>query len=335
MLKKNSFNGGTASSTITTGNSGGTSGDAFTTVGGAPVYTTSQATGDRGPLVARLVPSSDFLEWGSLTLSGRTLYLRAYLYLTATPSLGDYIISAGSASADVVLWIDSSGRLSVRNGGMFTDFAKQTGAVPLNTWCRVEVKFTIGTTSSNGACEIRRYDSAASNTPTQTTTASSIDLGTDIPTWVRWWYGVDQTVLYDDLAVTDVDWLGPAGVSATASPSVVPATGSVGSPAVGVGPEPAALPVTATVPAATASTGSRVTASTAAVVAAVVAPALSTDQSVDASALPAVAVVPAHTVTSVCCRGTVDRHRHVGCSDCGPHGVACVAADYLGADPAG
>lgn len=219
MLKTNSFSGGTNAATITTANSGGTSGDAFTSISGTPIYTTSQASGNRSPMVAQISSAnSGTVGWDPVTLAARTIYVRAYVYITASPSAGGSFILCDSVSPGVNLYIDTSRRLSVRRTTGSTDFAKQTGSVPTNQWCRLEVKFVVGTTTSNGACEIRRYDSADSGTSSETTTGSAINLGTAVPTYALFTYSSNLTILYDDIGATDVDWLGSAVVTTYAPP---------------------------------------------------------------------------------------------------------------------
>ncbi|MCC5574468.1 phage tail family protein [Microtetraspora sp. AC03309] len=298
MLKKNSFNGGTSGATITTANSGGTSGDAFTSVSGSPTFSTSQATGARSPLVAS-VPSGA-LSWESLVVSGRDVYVRAHIYITASPTAVDsFIILTNDASFSTVarVHIDTSRRLSVRKDGSTTDLAKQTGGIPTNQWCRIEVKLGIGTTTSNGSCEIRRYDSADSSTSTETTTASSINLGTLVPDAITYTYASNLTFLYDDIGVSDTGFLGPATVDATAAPSAVAAVSAIPAPALSILPSPAAVTAVSAVPAPTVGTGASFAATSVAATAAVLSPALGAGQSADTATVSALAGIPSPTIT--------------------------------------
>ncbi len=288
MLKKNSFSGGTNAATITTGNSGGTSGDAFNAVVGSPTYSSTNATGPRAPMAASVPPSTEF-SWTGLTLAARDIWIRAYVYITASPSALDFpIYSTGVAR----LYMDTSRRLSIRKSGAGTDFALQTGSVPLNQWVRVEMKWSIGTTASNSSCEIRRYDSADSSTPTETTSASSIDLGTTLPTDVRYAYTSNLTVGYDDIATTDVDWLGPASVPATVTPSNVAAAAAVPSPAVSTGSTltPSPVAAVAAIPAPEVSGGATATPGAVAASTTIPQPVLATGGNVTVSADPVAAV---------------------------------------------
>src|SRR5688500_6975412 len=74
----NSFEGGTNSAIITTGNSGGLSGTAFNSVFSDPVYTTVRAA--HGTVSARL-PADSFAEFGyALSGSNSTRWFRVCLY---------------------------------------------------------------------------------------------------------------------------------------------------------------------------------------------------------------------------------------------------------------
>src|SRR5688500_6359933 len=87
MLLRNSFNAGTAGTTITTGNSGGGSGDAFTNIGGTPTFVA--ATGTRAPLAAE-IGENDSLAWRNVTLAGREIWVRLYVRFASLPSADDW-----------------------------------------------------------------------------------------------------------------------------------------------------------------------------------------------------------------------------------------------------
>ncbi|OPG10563.1 hypothetical protein [Microbispora sp. GKU 823] len=229
MLLKNNFSGGTDGAGITPENSGGVSGDAFTSVSGVPTYTTANVSGQRGPMAA-ILTSAGSVRW-SYTLSGRDVWARAYIWLTGYPSsFTDFFITLRGASSDLTqLCISTTGKLSIRKSGASPDQALQTGSVPLNQWVRVEFSVHIGTTTSDSTCEIRRYDSAdaAAASWSERTQASAIDLGTIIPVGIAFWRASGGNYEYDDVAVTDVGWLGPASFGAQATPSVLTGTWSL------------------------------------------------------------------------------------------------------------
>ncbi|MFI7630281.1 hypothetical protein [Microbispora rosea] len=225
MLLQNSFEGGTNNSSITTGNSGGTSGDAFSLVdtdGGSPVFTNAQAA--HGTLSARLPPDSG-LQWG---LSGNgDRYIRAYLRPVlhntsgqthtirlelATPNVGAFwyaeiALTSTTATLTLQAWNNSGGE-QVIVGTAST--APLTGQ-----WIRVELR---ATNAASGNGELRLYNSPDSSTPSATIT------GNMTQTLEAWSYaqvyhyasvaGTGPDIWVDDLALSDTGWPGPAVASA-------------------------------------------------------------------------------------------------------------------------
>lgn len=238
MLLKNNFNGGSNGTTISTANSGGTSGDAFQTVTSAPAYTTTNATGTHAPLVAQLV-NVDELYWTGLTFTGRTLWARAYIYLTAYPTApaGSILtIGTSGSTGGGRLRINNTGTLFVANPSFSTLTGMTTSApVPLNQWVRVELMVTVGTTTSNGVAELRVYHSADSSTPTQTLSGSNFNLGTVLPTQVLFTGPAASAMYLDDIATTDVNWLGPNQLNVSFAPERVESTWSLPAPSISTG----------------------------------------------------------------------------------------------------
>ncbi|MEU8196332.1 hypothetical protein AB0C10_21350 [Microbispora amethystogenes] len=232
MLKKNSLSGGTNGATITTANSGGVSGSAFDEIFGSPKYTTTNAIGGRAPMVAQFA-YGDSLGW-TFTLGARTFWTRAYIYITGSPD-SSYNIMRDAADG-IRLTLSTSRILTLTNGGFTpTTFLTATTAIPTNQWVRIEVKVTYGTTTSNGSCELRIYTSADSSTAADTKTASGVNTGTTPATGLQWAYISGASHYIDDLAVTDVDWIGPASISQEVTPGVVSMVITLPAPAIGTG----------------------------------------------------------------------------------------------------
>lgn len=206
MLKKNTFNGGSNGTSITTGNSGGTSGDAFQEVSGA-TYSSTNATGSRAPLVAQLT-SSGYVLW-NITPSQRDIYVAAYYYLTSYPSSSwetAIWLRAGSFNDNAQIRLQSDGRIQV-SGSDFTVILTTSSAIPLNQWVRIEAKITIGTTNSNGAVDLRIY-SGDSPTPLETKTATGVNTNINLP--VEVWFRAPGVACYlDDVGISDEGWLTP------------------------------------------------------------------------------------------------------------------------------
>jgi hypothetical protein len=217
VLLNNTFSGGSHATTITAGNSGGASGNAFNSVLGTPTYTSLNATGLRAPMAATLTKSSsDHLIWTGAALSGRDAYVRIYVFLSGTPTTGDYLLAVRDASAAnvAILYLNTGGFFSVRKTGSTTDLALLGTSIPTGQWARVEAKFGVGTTSGNGSAEIRLYSSADSLTASATQTATSVDLGTTLIDGVDLSYHNGLTAFdIDDVALGDGGFIGPLSLS--------------------------------------------------------------------------------------------------------------------------
>lgn len=213
MFRENTFSGGTDGVTISAANSGGASGDALTSVSGTPKFENARATGMRAPMHAIVVTSStDAFSWSGFSLSDRDLYTRMYVYITGNPSALDYWQMARTApSTDLAqLYISTTGKLSVRKAGSGTDLALTTNSVSLNQWVRIEVDYHFGTTAGNGSVEIRLFNTADSDTPTETATSSSIDLGTTVAdSFVIAYHTGFTSFEVDDIAIADTGFVGP------------------------------------------------------------------------------------------------------------------------------
>ncbi len=292
MLRTNSFSGGSNGVTISTANSGGDSGDAFSSIGGSPSYITSNATGLRAPMVASM-PASSRLTWDSLTLADRTLYVRTHVYCTGNPASTTTIIDIDVTSKAGVR-INTAGRaLLVSRTG--STLATSTSALPTNQWVRVELQVTFGTTSSNGSGELRIYHSADSTTVTESLPVSGVDFSTTVASSVNF-FGFTGLSM-DDVGASDVTWLGPAAVDATAAPSAVAAVAAVPVPRVDIVPSPDTVASATATPTPAVSTGQTAKPSAVASVTAVPAPDLTTGQTVDAAAVASVATAPTATVS--------------------------------------
>src|SRR5258706_6688481 len=172
MLLTNSAEGGTSGTNVTTGNSGGASGNAWdlvTATGGtAGIITFDNAHAAHGALGYNLsigvTAAECYLQWlASLGGTFATLYSRAYVYLTANPGATFKLIrflTAGSANGGVT--ITSAGKLATLNAAG-TAIATSTNSVPLNQWFRVEFDSTASATVGTLVC--RLYQAADDVSP--------------------------------------------------------------------------------------------------------------------------------------------------------------------------
>lgn len=199
----NTLEGGTNTTAISTGNSGGLSGTAFSFASGA-LYSTTRAA--HGTLSARLPAGGSVGMGHNLTGSG-TRWLRFYLWSTSwssNPNLTYF--NLGSGSYFFVSLTATQAQLRHNNGTSDSTLATVSFAPAVSAWIRVEVQLT---SANPGACEIRLYNTADSSTPSGTATGSRAQTAT---TWSDYSLVNDGAVdVYaDDVGWSDEDWMGPA-----------------------------------------------------------------------------------------------------------------------------
>src|SRR5690242_18849335 len=130
----NTFEGGTNGTTITTANSGGASGDAFSagTIGAAGTLKFDN-THSRDSLAVKIANASSQVsqvEWRSLGGLTGNVYFRAYIYITALPNAHWYFARCQSSTNAkcVAPEITTAGKLTFENAAG-TDNASTTANV--------------------------------------------------------------------------------------------------------------------------------------------------------------------------------------------------------------
>ncbi|MEV4079742.1 hypothetical protein AB0J43_05555 [Nonomuraea fuscirosea] len=220
MLRRNSFNSGTAGATITVTNSGA-SGDAFSFVNGSPTYIAE--TGTRAPLAA-LVNDPDTVQWQSLPLSGRELWLRAYVLFAELPAAEDWffelnnIPGSGSPSPVGRLTVGPSGTIAYRREITTPILCSVPAAVAAGQWARLELRVLFGTTTSTGAVSLWVYRTVEAATTTLQASVTAVNTGTTLANEAGFVYVPGYPYTLDDIAVTDEGKLGAAYPS---NPAVV------------------------------------------------------------------------------------------------------------------
>lgn len=230
MLRSNSFEGGSDGTTITTGNSGGASGDAFdaVSIGASGTFKFSTVQEAHGALSAQIVePGTGRAirgEWTGLGGGSSNIYFRCYLWVPSG-SLSNRIHFIGvRASPDALcsqMGLNTDGTLRVTNAAG-TQVSASSSAPARDQWVRYELRVKASTTV--GEVEWRYFNTPDSETATETASVSSQVLSANADA-VRW--GVvttpaptSITIYIDDLAVDTAGWIGPAGLRVPRSGSV-------------------------------------------------------------------------------------------------------------------
>jgi hypothetical protein len=239
LLKYNTAQGGTNGTTVTAGNSGGGSGDAFNGVSNANgEWTFSNANSIRGGLAYKCVQAgsaSTNLNWDIAALTD--FYGRAYFYFTAMPSSSQVLLkgqNAGFASETWRVDLTNTGALRIRDSAG-TLLTTSTQTLVTGAFYRFEWHVIAGTGVA-GSIELRvyaadapapyySYNNDACNTNTET---SHVFFGPSIST------GSLPTFYLDELALSTTDWIGVspgttvnAAPVASAGPDVTVVQGSV------------------------------------------------------------------------------------------------------------
>lgn len=216
----NSLEGGSNGTTITAGNSGGASGNAFDvfTVATGITLRYSSAQSAHGGLSMEVATGATgttaWCGWQTALGSQTDLYGRIYLRLSAAPTANDAIVRfVNGATVLGFLQITTARILRLANTAS-TVIATFTNAIPLNQWVRIEFHLTFPA-SATGTAEVRLYLSADSAAPTETQgpLAATQNFGSLACSSVRfgWSNGVANQVsaFLDDIGVSTT-WLGIA-----------------------------------------------------------------------------------------------------------------------------
>jgi len=216
MRLENTFEGGTPGQPITTGNSGGTSGTAFTYVDdadGAAIYSSTRAA--HGSLSCEVPPEAyPVLAWDGLLSGSGDRYARVYLWIPPDDSchIG---VSIGTDDTDWtadVIGDESGCDLVFSNYNYLT--GQWTGQVDfpipseaLGQWIRVEFR---GNNAASGSGEVRLFTDADGTVPAAT---APLIVSQPVASWTSAWVialTAGKSVWIDDFAVSDEGWIGPA-----------------------------------------------------------------------------------------------------------------------------
>lgn len=185
--KTNSFNAGTNGVTISTGNSGGSSGNAFNSIAGSPRFSNAQAFGGSG--LSAFNPSSGVdchMDWTGVSQTGDIFCARLYMYLVSAPSGLQRLFMLNGPSAQVSgVWISNTRIIRLYLGFATSIVAPLTTPVPVGQWVRLEMRWTIDS-SGNGTGEIWRYDDPDSAIATDYAISSVLSWPNGKPSGAEW-----------------------------------------------------------------------------------------------------------------------------------------------------
>jgi hypothetical protein len=217
----NTAEGGTDGTTITVGNSGGASGDAFDSVINSPKFSNAHpVTGNMGIDLYSALGVSNKIGW--TRTFGQTIYGRYYVYtdvLVSASSTYIEVLDAAVAYCGIVEGPDPTGKVNLYNAALST-VATSTMNLSINTLYRIEYK--LFSHASAGTVEARIY-LGHSLTPLETVTATGLNTrGTAIGQSRLTHDASGGTVSHswvDDLNANAIDFPGPSATSIIVSDS--------------------------------------------------------------------------------------------------------------------
>ncbi len=235
-LLLNNAEGGVLGGTVTTGNSGGASGDAWGSVSvtagkGTLIYDNTHVA--NGSLAYEIATPSNTaatvdVTWNPSQLTGGgttlTLWQRMNLYFTANPTNAHRIM--GGAAGSLICGgfrILTTGKLAIIDS-LSAQKATSATTIPLNQWFRVE-SFITGA-NPTGQLEIKLFSHHTDTVPLETVTTgatlNTLNAGNGINT-ARFGDEAGTPVLgvgpywADDLGASTTGYIGPATLAVTAA----------------------------------------------------------------------------------------------------------------------
>lgn len=233
---RNTFDGGTNGTTITVGNSGGSSGDALASIsigtGNTAVFSNDRPRGSTGlgMKIGQGATAGTGLNWAFASNGRHVFRLESWAYdapgTFPASNLGVMSVYEG-ANLLGTLYVDTAGKLRLHNAAN-TLISSSASAATLAKLTEYDIEFsrTLGPGGTDGVLEYRYY-LAGSSTPIETMVNSAQSVGTLETTTLRASprasvTGGGVTVWYDNLQGRDLasGWIGMgvvAAVLATAS----------------------------------------------------------------------------------------------------------------------
>jgi hypothetical protein len=236
----NSFEGGTNGTAITTGNSGGASGDAFSSVQtslGVPKFSNAHAHGGSMAMAIAQGASWDSFPLVIWSMNEPTVYVRMYVWIppAMVGSGNNWVVCQGLGGAEFTVYCPASGQGSVSfstsGGSGFSGSGAVAVTLAPSKWFRIEAMIST-LPGPWGSVQMRAFTTTpesdnpsgdsgqnllSSGTPAATTTSVSFGAG-------QKWGGIgaflNDTGYIDDVAVSTAGWIGPSGAVSRVIPGI-------------------------------------------------------------------------------------------------------------------
>lgn len=218
FIRGNTLEGGTNGTTVSTGNSGGASGDAFdlASAGSGATVAFENAQKAHGALsMAVATGGTAAVAYAGWNITARKFWGRFYIYRTATETANTRVAAAyGTSPASA-----PRGFIRIANGGKLvacdaasTILWTSTNALPINQWIRIE--FMMDCDASAGQFNLSYYNTADGTTATESFSSTATQNLGGVPADFLFGVPIAQASVtkmwYDDMALSTVGPLGPA-----------------------------------------------------------------------------------------------------------------------------
>lgn len=230
----NNFDGGPDGTTITTGNSSQFGADAFDAIDavGSTVKFSNTFARPTAEFVMRAATagtaSEAYVAWTTSMGAQSQIYLRMYMCFAVIPDnvlspLLFAALSSGSPCAGILV-NTATEKLALTDSNMAVAIATASNPIVAGRWFRVEARMQFSATVGNA--EVRYYEEADSDTPTDTLIVSNKDFGFSTANGFYFGY-VQQDTNLENLYVSGLElnntgWPGPAPFIVKSVPGVQP-----------------------------------------------------------------------------------------------------------------
>jgi hypothetical protein len=239
----NTFEGGTDGTTITTSNSGGDSGTAFTFVNAVGTRRFNAANARHGSMGVELdAPAGEvpYLMWRSTAWPGSTTaWVRMYFKLTDVTGTNFTIMQFRRADGTAIgtdVRVTTASKITLRPN-ISTQYTSST-TLSTNTWYRLEIQ--LDSNSSTGHIQARLFYGAnlEGATPDESFGSATDNWNTGDGTVGGWSFGLvsnpgTNTMFMDSVGISDVGWIGSADPATPLDTPVVTVTAQTGPTTIG------------------------------------------------------------------------------------------------------
>jgi hypothetical protein len=210
-----------AGTNVTVGNSGGASGTAWSSVSigsGVTLRYDNAQSAHGGWSIRHAVGATSaqgLLFWDSTALGSRPrLWLRLYVRFSSVATARDLVRVRAAGTQVLRVRMGAGGQLELRNSANGISTTSGGTTLAANTWYRIETDVRPGATQTN---TVRVFVGDSTSLFTSMSATDNYSSATTVDE-ITWGNAAAASNLpdswLDDLAAGDVDWLGPAAVSA-------------------------------------------------------------------------------------------------------------------------